>query len=52
MKVSRWMPALLVILAVAGTAYAADLPPLKVEKYELPNGLDVKIGRASCRERV
>lgn len=41
MKASRWMPALLVLLAVAGTAAAADLPPLKVEKYELPNGLDV-----------
>ena len=41
MKASRWMPVLLVILAVTGSGFAADLPPMKIEKYELPNGLDV-----------
>ena len=33
MKASRWMPVLLVILSVTGSAFAADLPPMKIEKY-------------------
>jgi len=32
---------LAVVLFIAGTATAGDLPELKFEKFELPNGLDV-----------
>ena len=43
MKSTRWAMAVMAAgtIAITGMAHSADLPPIKYEKYELPNGLDV-----------
>lgn len=42
MNATRWVAVVAAgFIALGGTVHAADLPTLDVEKYELPNGLDV-----------